>query len=76
MKAIVLTLRGGGNDKCDIIAAIRGTWRSDMKFLSVYVGAQKSHFAKLSEANNVTGCVSGAVPPFTFRKELILIFVS
>ena len=73
MKAIVLAVRGGGNDRRDIMAVLPGNRRLDMKALLTHVGAQKGRFATLGEVNNLTGCVSGAIPPFTFRKELILI---
>ena len=73
MKAIVLAVRGGGNDRRDIMAVLPGNRRLDMKALLAHVGAQKGRFATLGEVNNLTGCVSGAIPPFTFRKELILI---
>ena len=73
MKAIVLAVRGGGNDRRYIMAVIPGNRRLDMKALLAHVGAQKGRFATLGEVNYLTDCVSGAIPLFTFRKELILI---
>ena len=73
MKAIVLRVRGGGNNRRNILAVIPGNRRLDMKALLANVGAQKGRFATLNEVNHLTGCVSGAIPPFTFKKNLILI---
>ena len=76
MKAIVLALRGRGKHRVDIMAVIPWTRRFDREAPLVHVGAQKSRLVTLGEANNLTGCVRGAISFFTFSKELILIFKS
>ena len=55
------------------MAMIPWNRRLDMKALLVHVGPQKGRFAPLGEANDLTGCVSRAIPLFTFRKKLILV---
>ena len=55
IKAIVLALRGGRNDRRDIMAVIPGAWRRDMKAPSTYVIAQKSRFPLLGEVSKLTG---------------------
>ena len=73
MKAIILSIRGGGNGRRSIMAVIPGDQRLDMKALLAYAGAQKGRFAAPEEAAKLTGCVMGAIPPFTFRQDLPLV---
>lgn len=72
MKAIVLTVRGGGLGKRHVMAVIPGNRRLDMKALLAHTGAQKGRFAPAEEAGALTGCVMGAIPPFSFRDDLAL----
>ncbi len=71
MKAIVVSVRGGG--KRNALAVIPGNRRLDMKALLGVLGAQKGRFTTAEEAEKLSGCVMGAVPPFSFRKDLPLI---
>ena len=52
-----------------VMAIIPGDRRLDMKGLRKAVGAQKGKFMAPADANALTGCVMGAVPPFTFWDE-------
>jgi Ala-tRNA(Pro) deacylase len=73
MKAIVLSVKGGGGGKRNVMAVIPGNRRLDMKALLRYMGAQKGRFAPPEEATELTGCVMGAIPPFSFRDDLTLV---
>ena len=73
MKAIVVSVRGGGGGKRNALAVIPGDRRLDMKALLGVLGAQKGRFTTTEEAEKLSGCVMGAVPPFSFRKDLPLI---
>ncbi|WP_316980060.1 YbaK/EbsC family protein [Shumkonia mesophila] len=73
LKAIVVTLKGGGAGKRTVMAVVPGSRRLDMKALCQAAGAQKGGFAPPEVASAITGCVMGAVPPFTFWAELPLI---
>ncbi|MBE0532178.1 MAG: YbaK/prolyl-tRNA synthetase associated domain-containing protein [Rhodospirillales bacterium] len=73
LKAIVVTLKGGGAGKRTVMAVVPGNRRLDMKTLCNEAGAQKGGFAPPEVATAITGCVMGAVPPFTFWEELPLI---
>ena len=73
MKALVLSVSGRGKGKRAVMAVIPGSQRLDMKALLSHVGAQKGRFAKPKEAADLTGCVMGSIPPFSFRKDLILV---
>lgn len=73
MKAIVASVRGGGGGKRYCLAVLPGIRKLDMKALCKAMGAQKGRFAPAEEATELTGCVMGAVPPFSFREDLTLI---
>lgn len=70
MKAIVTSVRGGGGGKRYVLAILPGIRKLDMKALCRAVGAQKGRFSPEEEATEMTGCVMGAVPPFSFRDDL------
>lgn len=73
LKAIVVVLKGGGAGNRAVLAVVPGSRRLDMKALRRETGARKGGFAPPEVATAVTGCVMGAVPPFTFREDLPLI---
>jgi len=73
MKAIVLSVRGGGKGKRHVMAVIPGNRRLHMKALLAHAGAQKGRFAPADEAGALTGCVMGAIPPFSFRDDLPMV---
>jgi len=73
MKAIVSSVRGGGGGKRFVLAVIPGSQRLNMRALCAAVGAQKGSFASTEKASELTGCVMGAVPPFSFHDDLILV---
>lgn len=73
LKAIVVTLKGGGGGNRTVMAVVPGNRRLDMKGLRQLTGAQKAGFAPPDLATEITGCVMGAVPPFTFWDALPLI---
>ena len=73
MKAIVVTLKGGGKGTRHALAVLPGNRRLDMRALRKAFGAQKGSFTPAEEATQLTGCAMGSVPPFTFWEELPLI---
>lgn len=73
LKAIVVSVRGGGQGQRTALAVLPGNRRLDMKGLVRAMGAQKGRFASQEAATELTGCVMGAVPPFSFRDDLPLI---
>jgi Ala-tRNA(Pro) deacylase len=72
LKAIVVTIKGGGQGTRNVMAIVPGNRRLDMKGLRKAAGAQKGKFMSPDDATALTGCVMGAVPPFTFWDELAL----
>ena len=73
MKAIVVTVKGGGKGSRHAMAVLPGNRRLDMRALKKVLGAQKGSFTPGDVAAELTGCAMGSVPPFTFWEELPLI---
>ena len=73
LKAIVVTLKGGGMGTRHALAVLPGNRRLDTKALKAHFGASKAGFAAPETATEMTGCPMGAVPPFSFRDDLPLI---
>lgn len=73
MKALVVVVRGGGRGRRTVLAVVPGNRQLDMKGLLAALGAQKGRFAPPEEAEAITGCVMGAVPPFSFSSDLPVI---
>lgn len=75
MKALVCEVRGGGHGRRPVLAVVPGAARLDMRSLCRAVGAQKGRFAPAETAERLTGCVMGAVPPFSFARDVLPLLV-
>lgn len=75
MKALVCEVRGGGRGRRHVLAVLPGAARLDMKALCRELGAQKGRFAAPETATALTGCVMGAVPPFSFDRTALALVV-
>ncbi len=73
LKALVVSVRGGGHGRRTVLAVVPGNRALDMKGLLAALGAQKGRFAPPELATEMTGCVMGAVPPFSFRADLAVL---
>ena len=73
LKALVIVIRGGGRGRRMVLAVVPGNRQLEMKRLLTALGAQKGRFAPPEEAEAITGCVMGAVPPFSFSPDLSVI---
>ena len=71
LKAMVVALKGGG--PAFGLAVLPGDRRCDFAALAEAFGAKKARFAAPEDAERLTGCMMGAVPPFTFNDALPLI---
>ncbi len=56
-----------------VLAVLPGDRRVDFSGIAKAVGGKKAALAAPEEANRLTGCVMGAVPPFSFNDELTLV---
>lgn len=71
LKAMVVAMKGGAADFA--LAVLPGDRRCDFAALAEAFGAKKARFAAPEDAERLTGCVMGAVPPFTFGADLPLV---
>ncbi|CAG8924506.1 unnamed protein product [Penicillium salamii] len=66
--------------KCEAVAAIRGTEigqgakaLADLGKVAAAVGGRRASLASPAETDLLTGCVFGAIPPFSFHPDLRLV---
>ena len=71
LKAMVVALKGGASTFA--LAVLPGDRRCDFAALAGAFGAKRARFAAPEDAQRLTGCVMGALPPFTFDAALPLI---
>ena len=68
---MVVALKGGESEFA--LAVLPGDLRCDFAALAAVLSAKKARFAAPEDAQRLTGCVMGAVPPFTFDAALPLV---
>ena len=71
LKAMVVALKNAGTDYG--LAVLPGDRRVDFDALARAFGAKKVRFAAPGDAERLTGCVMGSVPPFSFDAALPLV---
>ena len=72
-KAMVLDLRGGGAGKRHVLAILSGNRKLDFTAVARLFEARKCGFASPDTAQELTGCVMGAVPPFSLNPDLTIV---
>ena len=73
-KSLVLEALGGtGAVEKYYLAVVPGDKRVDLRFLRQVVNAKRLQLAPEHVARMLTGCGMGAVPPFSFNEELIVL---
>jgi Ala-tRNA(Pro) deacylase len=68
-KAMVLQLKGGSGAR-HVLAILSGNRKVDFAAVATAMGARKASFAAAQDAEALTGCIMGAVPPFSFDAAL------
>ena len=71
-KAMVLDLRGGGGRR-HVLAILPGSRKLDFGAVAQLFEARKCGFASPDTAQELTGCVMGAVPPFSLNPDLTIV---
>ncbi len=71
-KAMVMAVKTAEGRKF-VLAVLPGDRRVDFTGIAKAVGGKKSSLAAPEEAKRLTECEMGAVPPFTFSDELVLV---
>ncbi|WP_415947325.1 YbaK/EbsC family protein [Streptomyces sp. KLOTTS4A1] len=70
-KCIVLRVRGAARPY--VLAVVPGDHRVDIDAVRALVGGTRAGFADRHTAQRLTGCVSGAITPFSFDARLRLV---
>ena len=72
-KAMVLDVRGGGGGRRHVLAILPGSRKLDFGAVATLFEARKCGFASPDTAQELTGCVMGAVPPFALDPALAVV---
>lgn len=70
IKSIVVQVRLNRRENIYCLANVPGDCRIDFKGIKSHFGAESVAFAARQKAEELTGCVIGAIPPFSFSNEL------
>ena len=70
IKSIVVMIRFGKKVTRFCLANVPGDCRIDLNAVREHFGGTKSAFASREKAEEMTGCVIGAIPPFSFNEQL------
>lgn len=71
-KALVCTLKGNGV-KQTVLAILPADRQADLAKIAAAFGAHKASLSSPAEVMALTDCVFGAIPPFSFHPQLVLI---
>ena len=70
IKSIVLQVRLNRKDNIYCLANVPGDCRIDFDGIKNHFGADSVAFAAREKAQQLTGCVIGSIPPFSFSDQL------
>lgn len=73
IKSMVLQVRLTRKENIYCLANIPGDCRVEFDGVKKYFNADSVAFAKREKAQELTGCVIGAIPPFSFNDQLQLL---
>ena len=73
IKSMVVQARYGKKDHRYFLANIPGDRRVDFDLLRSALEAESVAFAQRARAEELTGCVIGSIPPFSFNEELVVL---
>lgn len=59
--------------KLQVLAVLPADMKADLSMLASQLGSTKASLASPSEVNELTDCVFGAIPPFSFNEKLTLV---
>ncbi|WP_410517556.1 YbaK/prolyl-tRNA synthetase associated domain-containing protein [Pantoea allii] len=71
-KALVCHVKGNGV-KQHVLAVLPADQQADLSKVAAAVGGRRASLASPAEVDSLTGCVFGAIPPFSFHHDLLLI---
>jgi Ala-tRNA(Pro) deacylase len=73
IKSMVLQVRLSRRENIYCLANVPGDCRIEFNRVKNYFNADSVAFAKRDKAQELTGCVIGAIPPFSFSDQLQLL---
>jgi Ala-tRNA(Pro) deacylase len=73
IKSIVVQVRFGKKENRYYLANVPGDCRIDLEAIKDAFGASSAAFAAREKAEELTGCVIGAIPPFSFSDQLTVL---
>lgn len=73
VKSMVLQVRLTRRENIYCLANIPGNCRVDFNGVKKYFNADSVAFAKPEKAQELTGCMIGSIPPFSFNEQLQLL---
>lgn len=71
-KALVCKVKGNGLNQ-HVLAILPADQQADLGQLATYLGGLRASLASPAEVDELTGCVFGAIPPFSFHPQLTLV---
>lgn len=71
-KALVCKVKGNGVNQ-HVLAILSADQQADLAQLANHLGGLRASFASPAEVDALTGCVFGAIPPFSFHPNLKLV---
>jgi len=71
-KALVCHVKGNGV-KQHVLAVLPADQQADLSKVAAAVGGRRASLASPAETDVLTGCVFGAIPPFSFHPDLSLV---
>ncbi|HCU0293543.1 TPA: YbaK/prolyl-tRNA synthetase associated domain-containing protein [Citrobacter sedlakii] len=71
-KALVCKVKGNGVNQ-HVLAILPADQQADLSLLATHLGGLRASLASPAELDALTGCVFGAIPPFSFHPQLKLV---
>ncbi|HGY3716927.1 TPA: YbaK/prolyl-tRNA synthetase associated domain-containing protein [Citrobacter gillenii] len=71
-KALVCKVKGNGVNQ-HVLAILSADQQADLSQLAGNLGGLRASLASPAEVDQLTGCVFGAIPPFSFHPQLRLV---
>lgn len=73
IKSLVVQVRMSRRENLYCLANVPGDSRLDLEAVRAHFNAESVAMAPREKAQSLTGCVLGAIPPFTFHPDLLLL---
>lgn len=71
-KALVCKVKGNGIKQA-VLAILPADYQADLSKIAEHLGGLRASLASPAEVVELTDCVFGAIPPFSFHSDLLLV---